>query len=56
MYQKGALQKCVTLRSTEADYVALLKCGRMLMWLRCVLQELGIAQERILMYHDNGGG
>lgn len=50
-----ALQKGITLSSTEAEYVALSEATKVIMWLRRVLQELGIRQESTRVYEDNAG-
>lgn len=55
MYHESALQKGTTLISTGTEYFVLSECGRMWKWLSRVLQELGITQERTIIYEDNAG-
>ena len=44
------LQKCVSLSSTEAEYVAIAEAGKEMIWLTNYLEELGKKQrEKILL-------
>jgi len=51
----STLQKCVTLSSTEAEYVALSEASKTIVWLRRVLEELGINQGTTEIFEDNAG-
>ena len=42
---QSRLQKCVALSTLEAEYIAVEKDGKEMLWLKCFLQELGIMQE-----------
>ena len=55
VYYTTVLQKGVTLSSTEAEYVALSESSKVIVWLRRVLEELGIAQETTTVFEDNAG-
>ena len=37
----SVLQKCVSLSSTEAEYVAIAEAGKQMIWLADYLEELG---------------
>lgn len=39
-----SLQKCITLSSTEAEYVVLAEAAKETIWLRNVLNKLGVEQ------------
>ena len=55
IHYSTSLQRCVTLSSTEAEFVAMSECTKLLLWLRRVLDELKIAQDVIPLYEDNAG-
>ena len=55
IYYKSTLQKCVALSSSEAEYVAMSEAGRIAIWLRSVLNELGVKQGPTTVYQDNPG-
>ena len=46
------LQKCVSLSSTEAEYVAIADAGKDLIWLADYLEELGKKQSEKILYSD----
>ena len=53
---KSQLQPCVTLSSTEAEYVAACLCAQEVMWLRRLMEELGAKQVApTTVYEDNDG-
>ncbi|GKF46467.1 hypothetical protein Tco_0136269, partial [Tanacetum coccineum] len=43
---QSRLQKCVTLSTTEVEYVAATEACKELLWLKKFLQELGFKQQR----------
>ncbi|PHU20837.1 Cytochrome 82A3 [Capsicum chinense] len=47
------LQKCVTLSSTEAEYIAATEACKEMIWLKRLLQELGLDQMEYVVYCDN---
>ena len=49
------MQRCVTLSSTEAEYVALSESAKIIVWLRRVLLEIGIKQDTTKVFEDNSG-
>lgn len=55
IHYSTALQKCIALSSTEADYVGQSEAAKVIVWLRCVLEELGIPQKATEVYNDNSG-
>ena len=53
---KTILQSIIALSSTEAEFYALSKAGKSTLYVRSILEELGIAQhEATPMYEDNKG-
>ena len=44
------LQKCVSLSSTEAEYVAVAEAGKEMIWLKDYLEELGKKQSEKILY------
>lgn len=55
IYCTCTTQKTISLRSTEAEYIALAEGGRIITWLRQVMDELDIKQGTIKIYQDNNG-
>lgn len=55
IYYRSSLQKCVTLSSTEAEYVALSESAKVVVWLRRILNELEIRQDPTAIMQDNSG-
>ena len=53
---KTILQRTVALSSTEAEFYALSEAGKLTLYVRSILHELGIAQdEATSIYEDNQG-
>ena len=50
---QSRLQKCVALSTTEAEYIAITEASKELLWMKKFLQELGLQQERHLLYCDS---
>ena len=50
---QSRLQKCVALSTTEAEYIAIIETSKELLWMKKFLQELGLQQERYLLYCDS---
>ena len=47
------LQKCVSLSSIEAEYVAIAEAGKEMIWLADYLEELGKKQSKKILYSDS---
>ena len=47
------LQKCVSLSSTEAEYVAIDEARKEMIWLTDYLEELGKKQSEKILYSDS---
>ncbi|RVW91276.1 Retrovirus-related Pol polyprotein from transposon TNT 1-94 [Vitis vinifera] len=50
---QSKLQKCIALSTTEAEYIAITEASKELLWMKKFLQELGLQQERYLLYYDS---
>ena len=50
---QSKLQKCVALSTTEAEYIAITEAAKELLWMKKFLQELGLQQERYVLYYDS---
>ena len=50
---QSRLQKCFALSTTEAEYIAITEASKELLWMKKFLQELGLQQERYLLYCDS---
>ncbi|GKV32746.1 hypothetical protein SLEP1_g41331 [Rubroshorea leprosula] len=50
---KSKLQKSVSLSTTEAEYVALSEAGKEIVWMKTFFEELGLKQERFVLFCDN---
>jgi hypothetical protein len=48
-------QKTIALSSTEAEYMALFNCSRQAIWIKTMIEELGIIIKTIPIYCDNQG-
>jgi hypothetical protein len=48
-------QKTVALSSTEAEYMALSDCSRQAVWIKTMIEELGIVFKTVPIYCDNQG-
>ena len=46
------LQKCVSLSSTEAEYVAIAEVGKEMIWVADYLEKLGKKQSEKILYSD----
>ncbi|GKB36464.1 hypothetical protein Tco_0881406 [Tanacetum coccineum] len=47
------IQKCVTMSTTEFEYMAIVEAGKDLVWLKNFLKELDKAQTECLLFCDN---
>ena len=47
------LQKCISLSSTEAEYVEIAEAGKEMIWLTDYLEELGKKQSEKILYSDS---
>ena len=47
------LQKCISLSSTEAEYVEIAEAGKEMIWLVDYLEELGKKQSEKILYSDS---
>ena len=53
---KSKFQKTVALSSTEAEFAAACEAGKIILYLRTILEELGMEQEKAtILYEDNQG-
>ena len=50
---QSRLHKCVTLSTTEAEFIAITEACKELLWLKKFLQELGLKQERYVLHCDS---
>ncbi|KAJ6995884.1 hypothetical protein NC653_012686 [Populus alba x Populus x berolinensis] len=50
---QSRLQKCFALFTTEAEYIALTKGGKELLWMKKFLHELGLVQENFVLHCDS---
>ena len=50
---QSRLQKCVALATTEAEYIAVVEASKELLWMKKFLQELGINQEKFMLFCDS---
>jgi hypothetical protein len=50
---QSRLHKCVTLSTIEAEYIAIIEAAKELLWMKKFLQELGLKQERYVLYCDS---
>jgi hypothetical protein len=48
-------QKTVALSLTEAEYMAISDCSRQAVWIKTMLEELGIRLKAVPVYNDNQG-
>ena len=47
------LHKCVSLSSTEAEYVSIAEAGKQMLWLAHYLEELGKKQSENILYSNS---
>ena len=50
---QSKLQKCVALSTTGAEYIAVTEGCKEFLWLKKFLKELGLEQEKYVLYCDN---
>jgi len=50
---QSRLQKCVALSSTETKYIVVTKAVKELLWMHKFLQDLGLSQEKYVLYCDS---
>uniref|UniRef100_A0A2N9HS63 Reverse transcriptase Ty1/copia-type domain-containing protein n=1 Tax=Fagus sylvatica TaxID=28930 RepID=A0A2N9HS63_FAGSY len=50
---QSKLQKCVTLSTTEAKYVAVTEAGKEMFWMKRFLQDLGLKQDEYVIHCDS---
>ena len=50
---QSRLQKCITLSTTEVEYIAITEGGKELLWMQKFLRELGLKQEKFVLYCDS---
>nr|KYP60460.1 Retrovirus-related Pol polyprotein from transposon TNT 1-94 [Cajanus cajan] len=53
MAWQSRLQRCVTLSTTEAEFIAITKACKELLWLKKFLQELGFVLEKYPLFVDS---
>ncbi|WVZ19278.1 hypothetical protein V8G54_006600 [Vigna mungo] len=53
MSWQSILQKCVVPSSTEAKYIVVIEVIKKLFWMQKFLQELGLSQEKYVLYCDS---
>ena len=51
--RQSKLQKCGTLFTTEAGYIAATEVGKKMLWLKGFLQELGLKQSKYVVHCDS---
>ena len=47
------LQKCVSLSTTEAEYIAAIEAGKKMLWMKQFLQELDLKQKDYIVHYDS---
>nr|KYP56738.1 Retrovirus-related Pol polyprotein from transposon TNT 1-94 [Cajanus cajan] len=50
---QSRLQRCVALSTTEAEFIAITKACKELLWLKKFLQELGFVQDKYPLFFDS---
>jgi hypothetical protein len=50
---QSRLQKCVSLSTTEAEYIAVVEACKEVLWMKNFLQELEHKQEKYNLFYDN---
>ena len=50
---QSKLQKCVTLSTIEAEYIAITEGCKEALWMRKFLEELGLQQAKYVVYSDS---
>jgi arginyl-tRNA--protein-N-Asp/Glu arginylyltransferase len=51
--RQSKLQKCVALSITETEYIAITKACKELIWMKKLLHELGVRQEKYVLFSDS---
>ena len=53
---KARFQETIALSSTEAEFIAAVEAGKYILYLRSILQDIGMTQhEATILYEDNQG-
>lgn len=50
---QSRLQECVALSTTEAEYIVAIEACKELLWMKKFVEELGLKQERYIVFCDN---
>ena len=50
---QSRLQKCVTLSTTEVEYITVTEVGKKIFWLKKFFQELGLKQSKYVVHCDS---
>ena len=50
---QSRLQRCVALSTTEAKFIAIIEACKELLWVKKFLQELGVVQDKYLLFVDS---
>jgi hypothetical protein len=50
---QSRLQKCVSLSTTDAEYIAAVEAAKEVLWMKNFLQELGMKQENYNLFCDS---
>jgi len=50
---QSRLQRCVTLSTTEAEFIVITEACKELLWLKKFLQELGFRQDNYSLFVDS---
>ncbi|GAA0140720.1 transmembrane signal receptor [Lithospermum erythrorhizon] len=53
IYWQSRLQRCISLSTTEAEYIAITECCKELLWLKRFFKEVGIKQENFTILCDS---
>ena len=50
---QSRLQRCVALSTTEAEFIVITEACKELLWVKKLLQELGVVQDKYLLFVDS---
>ena len=50
---QSKLKKCVTLSTTEAEYIVATEAGKEMLWMKQFLQDLGLKQDKYVVHCDS---
>ena len=50
---RSKLQRCVSLSTTEAEYIALSEAGKEVLWIKTFFEDLGLEQQKYVLFCDN---